>query len=207
MSGSDELRDAVEDLANQPLESDLTVSELKEEYDQQYGRNAIRRMAEDAGMVGPGRLPAKGTDERKTYDAFRRRLERYIRSEQGLGGETRRARPGFINDLARRVGSSRAPGSITGALRRIRADGVNVVHIRVKVKGSGDRRYRVRAPSFFVYLNPDAEEGPELLQFVDQALDDDWAGAADHFVKAWAIAYGITNEVDWEDLEGLTLAW
>lgn len=197
----DELRAAVEDLARQPLDVDLTFDEIQADYRERYGRDANAQIATDAGLPKAPR----GSPGWRARQSFLRRIQRY--NPQKGGQEKRRADPEWIKDLAQRIGSTRAPGTIGAALHEVSKSGVAVTHIRVKVRVSNEKKARERAHDFTVYIDPEGDGGDELLAFVDLALRDRWDAAADRFAQAWGTAYGIGANVTWEDVEGLRLSW
>jgi hypothetical protein len=190
------IRDAVVTLSRRPFSTEpVTAEQLVDDYERQYGkRNAMRRMAEDAGELSrsSGPLPGKGTAERRRYDTFKRRLQRY----RGHGGQTRKADQGWLTDLAKKIGSDRAPGTINAALRNIEAAGVGVaIGFVFWIKVSNEKTYRRRVQTFRVYLDPAGDEGTDLERFCYAARARNWDLAADHFGASYAIAYGITGNV------------
>lgn len=54
-----------------------------------YGGSKSELVRELAG-IGPGKLPAKGTDERRAYDSQMRNVNRWMKAESGQGGQTRK---------------------------------------------------------------------------------------------------------------------
>lgn len=194
-----ELAAAIADLAAEPLESDLTFDEVRQDYIEQYGRNANAQMATDAGFP---RAP-KGTRAWRDRQSFLRRIQRYT----ATGGESRHAKPDWVKDLAKNIGSSVAPGTVSRALREIRRAGVAVVQFGAEIRVSSERRPRKRTIEYTVYLDPEGDGGDDLEAMVRAGLAGDWDTAAYHFAQSWGAAYGIGGEVTLEDVGELTLRW
>ena len=66
--------------------SNLRVSDIV----QSYGGNKNELARDIAGIPQGGKLPAKGTPERKAYDTASRNINRWLKSESGKEGQKRR---------------------------------------------------------------------------------------------------------------------